>query len=65
MWESVFSLRFQTYFDEIFDRRGEQLPQSPLLQATERLALAETSVKDPSCKRSSTKSVVKCVLPME
>lgn len=65
MWESVFSLRFQTYLDDKFDRRDVKMPQSPLLQATGRLVLAETSLKDPSCKSSSNKSVVKCVLPME
>ena len=65
MWESVFSLRFHAYLEEKFDRRGAKMPQSPLLQAAERPALAETSVKDPSCKSSSNKSAVNCVLPME
>jgi len=65
MWETVFSLKFQTYVDEKFDRRGAKMPQSPLLQATRRPALAETSVKDPNCKSSSNKSIVKSVLPME
>jgi len=65
MWESVFSLRFQTYLDEKFDRRDVKMPLSPLRQATGRPALAQTSVKDPSCKSSSSKSIVKCVPPME
>ena len=44
---------------------GAKMPRSPLLQATGRPALEETSVKDPSCKSSSNKSAVNCVLPME
>jgi hypothetical protein len=63
IWVSVFSLRFRTYLDEKFDRRGAKILQSPLLQTTGRPALAETSVKDPSCKSSSNKSIVKCVCP--
>jgi len=65
MCESILSPRFQTYLDEKFDRRGAKMPPSPLSQATGRPVLAKTSVKDPKCKSSSNKSIVKCVLPME